>query len=62
MSEERSVPVAEAARRLSLAPKTVRRMLARGELAGGRFGRLWRVDLAALERRRKASVVQEPER
>jgi hypothetical protein len=54
LAPERRVPAVAAARRLGLAPATVRRMVAEGRLeglaieSGGR--RLWTVNLSSLER------------
>src|SRR5438067_56573 len=45
-----TVTVAEAARRLQVQPRTVYRLLARGELHGVRLGRRWRIPLDELKR------------
>lgn len=48
--EARYIPADEAAARLSVDKKTIRRMISRGELTGYRVGpRLIRVDTAELE-------------
>ena len=40
----------EAAEMLHMHPRTVRRLLASGELPGTRLGRQWRISLAAVRR------------
>ncbi len=42
------VPTAAAARRLQVTPRTVRRWLVSGRLAGQRIGCIWVVDEAAI--------------
>lgn len=52
--ERRSYRTAEIARELAVTPRTVRRLIERGDLAGGYVGRVLRVDRDAYtEYRRK---------
>jgi excisionase family DNA binding protein len=49
MPEQETLKVAEVAKRLRVDPRTVRRMIDRGDLRGVRVGRLYRVPVDALE-------------
>ncbi len=52
MSPHRLLSVTEAATQLHVHPATIRRMIARGDLAAVRVGRVWRVDPLELEPQR----------
>ena len=53
------VTVPEAARRLGIAPRTIRRAIQEGKLRAFRFGSRWnRVELAALETYKKTHLVE----
>jgi excisionase family DNA binding protein len=42
------IKILQVAAELGLAPKTIRELIKRGELRGGRLGRQWHVDSDAL--------------
>lgn len=60
---QRVLTVAEVAERLSVHPKTVYSLLARGELRGVKAGRIWRVPAEELEvclRAKRAAAEDRP--
>ncbi len=60
MTEDSStaLPIAEVARRLQLHPRTIYRLIERGELRGVKVGRVRRVPVAELERCRTSGFTK----